>query len=962
MNLSVRSRWGPPRELRATRLGVFYLALTLGMGLAGINTGNNLVMLTCGVMLGLIIASGVLSERCLRDLEVTRELPEHLTVGEEGLVVLVLRNAKPTASFGVLATELDGSGLAHFPLVAGGASAKRAYQLTPRDRGTLRLNRLRLSTAYPFGIFEKSLVVERPEALLIAPAALEAPLPSSASAPGLGDQAETSEGLGPDPRELRLHRDGEDVRRIAWAQSARAGQLLALTRDEEGTSQAQLILRPQPTAQALERHLRELRYQAETLLRRGASVSLRAGDLGELELLSPGTGEAQRRRLLNLLAREAAPAVARADGLEAPWTSAPEGPRSVPRLLRWQRAFLFSLVGVAVASVAVSGELPWQALVTFGLLAAYAIPTRERASEGFAQTVNGLSVVGLAALLGAAFTRTASFQVAAAEGALLLCANRLLVRRTPEDDGLLHLTTFLLLAAGAALGGDLVYGLLLVAFSLLAPPSLTLGELRRGIEEQAAARATALMAAPELTAPRLLASSAALGGAALLFGAVIFPLFPRVQVGLMKAFASGGARLSGVSDHVDLSAGGELRRDSRLVLRVGLDSGDPEVLHYFRAVTLDRFSGTGWTRTPDQEGRPHASAAPSRTTVSGELEPFVKDGDFVPVPEGLTDLSPEVFGLSLRPDDQGDLKLLSAPKGALVLRFRAGPRRRPDSRAPPDEAVSPADLPRALVDAAFQVIPEGTAPADAARRVERYLSAFHYDSDVPGGERPLDLLFETRKGDCQLFASAAVLMLRLRGIPARYVAGYYLASPHRGENLVRAWDAHAWAEALTPEGPLLVDGTPPIERGGHREHTSAWQAVVDAWQAAQFRWLRSVVDYDLTTQVRQAEWLIAFGRQLSKAGATHGLPLGKLAWLTFGAWLLWLSWHRIAARGDPARQLEQRLFGRLGALGVKREPATTYEDALAQLEAHDPALAQRAAPLLRRLGQARFGARPLEEW
>ena len=162
MNLTVRSRWGPPRELRVTRLGVFYVALTVGMGLAGINTGNNLVMLTCGVMLGLIIASGVLSERCLRELDVTRELPAHFTVGAEGLVVLALENPKPFSSFGVLVSELDGSGQAHFPLVGPGATIKRAYRFLPRNRGVVHLRRLRVSTAFPFGIFEKSLVIERP--------------------------------------------------------------------------------------------------------------------------------------------------------------------------------------------------------------------------------------------------------------------------------------------------------------------------------------------------------------------------------------------------------------------------------------------------------------------------------------------------------------------------------------------------------------------------------------------------------------------------------------------------------------------------------------------------------------------------------------------------------------------------------------------------------------------------------
>ena len=230
-------------------------------------------------------------------------------------------------------------------------------------------------------------------------------------------------------------------------------------------TEAQLLLRPQPSIEARERHFGELRHEAEALLARGVSVSLRAGPEGELEVIPPGTGEAQRQRIVRFLAREEAPSEARLEGTEAPLELSPAPHRSVPPLVRWQRLFLWGLVLLSVASVAVSNELPWQALVAFGLIAAYAVTTRERASDGFAQAVNALTLVGLIALLAVAFTKAQTFQVSAAEGALLLAANRLLVRRTPEDDGLLHLTTFLLLAAGAALGGDLLYGLLLTGFA-----------------------------------------------------------------------------------------------------------------------------------------------------------------------------------------------------------------------------------------------------------------------------------------------------------------------------------------------------------------------------------------------------------------------------------------------------------------------------------------------------------------
>ena len=46
-----------PRKLKFTREGKYFLGITLGVGFAAINTGNNLLYLLLGMMLSLIIVS-----------------------------------------------------------------------------------------------------------------------------------------------------------------------------------------------------------------------------------------------------------------------------------------------------------------------------------------------------------------------------------------------------------------------------------------------------------------------------------------------------------------------------------------------------------------------------------------------------------------------------------------------------------------------------------------------------------------------------------------------------------------------------------------------------------------------------------------------------------------------------------------------------------------------------------------
>src|SRR6476620_6268968 len=68
--------WRAPRTLKVTRSGRTFLVVTFGVGLGALNTGNNLLYLVLGLLLSLIVASGVLSERCLYDLQVRRILPD----------------------------------------------------------------------------------------------------------------------------------------------------------------------------------------------------------------------------------------------------------------------------------------------------------------------------------------------------------------------------------------------------------------------------------------------------------------------------------------------------------------------------------------------------------------------------------------------------------------------------------------------------------------------------------------------------------------------------------------------------------------------------------------------------------------------------------------------------------------------------------------------------------------------
>jgi hypothetical protein len=147
--------------------------------------------------------------------------------------------------------------------------------------------------------------------------------------------------------------------------------------------------------------------------------------------------------------------------------------------------------------------------------------------------------------------------------------------------------------------------------------------------------------------------------------------------------------------------------------------------------------------------------------------------------------------------------------------------------------------------------------SDAARAasIERHLLVdYQYTAALVGrgGDSPIEqFLFEERRGHCEYFASAMVLLVRAQGIPARVVTGFYGAewSPWESAWVVRQSNAHAWVEAwLADEGWRIFDPTPPDGRPLVAPR-SLRLYFRQAWEAVLFRWDRWVISYDFDDQV-----------------------------------------------------------------------------------------------------------------
>lgn len=237
----------PPRALRFTREGRYLIGITLGVGFAAINTGNNLLYLFLGMLLSMIIVSGVLSEQTLRRLEVIRELPSQVFARRPFLTGIVLGNRKRRLpSFSVQVEDvIHGRPLSkkcYFLKVPAQARQSTSYRTEFDRRGLYRYHGLKVDTRFPFAFFVKSRRYDAPAELVVYPAIQPVGrLPLEARSL-LGELARPRQGAGRDFHSLRDYRIGDDARDIHWKRSARENRLMLREYETEGGRRLNLVL------------------------------------------------------------------------------------------------------------------------------------------------------------------------------------------------------------------------------------------------------------------------------------------------------------------------------------------------------------------------------------------------------------------------------------------------------------------------------------------------------------------------------------------------------------------------------------------------------------------------------------------------------------------------------------------------------------------------------------------------
>lgn len=613
-------------------------------------------------------------------------------------------------------------------------------------------------------------------------------------------------------------------------------------------------------------------------------------------------------------------------------------------------------------------------------------------------------------------------------------AHSALHQKSPRNYYHIFLMSFFLLLAACPQSPEPIIGLVMPFFLLSAIWAFLMLRLHIDVTENAGRTVSAIIGeksgahAGPITAvgnplsAGLIFLGTVISAAAMLLTIAIFMFTPRIQAGFLGRGDS-LVRVTGLNHTVDLRGGVMVEEDTSAVMRVEFPE-EPggrfgSGLMYWRSTTLPLFNRSQWSRRdlresydpaiPELIGSAYRSATREvrRSPRAGKRRVrqmiYIDDAPDQGLP--CLDLVQMVRVLDNAPNVSVEW---AAGRDFTVLLNKLGTRRlayevwsdllmpTPEQlRAAPDDyakRLHPRDYEllthHELLPETQQLVLDITQGRDTvydkAMAIQQWLGSdrFVYTLDLPSldTQAAIDIfLNQTRRGHCELFASAMALMLRSLGVPARVVSGFRGGEWNALDQsyTVRANMAHLWVEVLFPEyGWVVFDPSPRTDEtitGIRRLRNLAsllslrskmfwYQRVVGFDQNLQWTWLRNL-SVGIFGSVP--------GIELPEARrATLRLPSVRMtvivAVLGAGATALLLLRRMVGPKTSrmpltPDQHRAVRLFIRVRKIfaraGVNCEGKTAEE--LGRLLASMPCTAPDALlNALRRYSEVRFGKRP----
>lgn len=479
--------------------------------------------------------------------------------------------------------------------------------------------------------------------------------------------------------------------------------------------------------------------------------------------------------------------------------------------------------------------------------------------------------------------------------------------------------------------------------------------------------------APRLKAAASLRTSGLLLAHAVPISLVLFLLFPRVQGPLWGMPQDAYSGISGLSDTMAPGNLAQLSLSDATAFRALFKGPVPKPRQlYWRGPVLWDFDGRTW-RTGPRKSRAadEVEGGESKFEYSVVLEPHNRNWLFAL--ETAASLPPNSW-LS------NDGQILSNTEVRRRMRYEmtsvsGGRRTSPET---PGSLARATMLPRGYNPRALALVADWRRSISGDEAMITHAIAWLREQSyvytllppLLGRDSVDEFLFDSKRGFCEHFASAFVVLMRAAGVPARVVTGYLGGdfNPRDGYVTVRQAEAHAWAEVyVAARGWIRIDPT-AVSVPGRIESGMAGAVPsgdpVPFLMRPDFAWLKSL-RYNWEALTNQWNlWVLGYNTErqrdfLSRIGLNDAdwKDLATLLVSTLGVIIIvLLAWSlKRLARPDPVQRSWLAFCRKLAAAGLRRDEHEGPRDFSERAARRFPALATAIVTLTEHYVSLRYG-------
>ncbi len=284
---------------KPTKEGFFFILLSLIIGFAALNTGNNLLYIIFGITLSLVALSGVISMINISSIDINLDSHSDIFALTPGYLWISVKNKKKYVSSYSITINIQENSY-YLDKVGSEKTEKLRVKSFFKERGLNKLPEISISTRYPFGFFKKwvSTNFEKKD-IVVFPRLVQVNSNEDFLENSIGENNSKRNGGGDELKSFREYNEGDNIKDIHWKVSAKMNKLISKEYFSETRKNIKIDFRPGAEDKAeLEKYISKKASTYLDLIKNGYDVEF----VTQGKTLVTTKGNIRDKKVLNYLA------------------------------------------------------------------------------------------------------------------------------------------------------------------------------------------------------------------------------------------------------------------------------------------------------------------------------------------------------------------------------------------------------------------------------------------------------------------------------------------------------------------------------------------------------------------------------------------------------------------------------------------------------------------------------------